>query len=381
MVSRSLDSLVDSIYEAALDPTRWPEVLGDIREGIGASAFSLFTLASTEGQKPELLTHNIDPAWSEAYRDHWWQHDAWVQGALSRGLAAPGLTLSGSMLVEPETFQKGLWFNEALKPQDIGDLLTTALWSAEGTGPQLVLSFYRSVRAKPFETAEIRQLSHLSGHLRRAFRLALSEAELSEKLQNQTAVLDGISQPLLILDGQRKIISLNEPAERLLSTKPEGVLHIRNQRIMDLGQRASPTLEAAFEWARIHPGKPASIAFVTLAHGEPPTAGSARLVKLRHPPSHNFRLDDPDRFMLQLELAESPPPEGLRSFALLFGLTQGEFRVLALMIEEFSPRLIAEHLGISLPTVRTHLQRIRQKTGTRRFADLIRLALAASKSH
>jgi DNA-binding CsgD family transcriptional regulator len=51
------------------------------------------------------------------------------------------------------------------------------------------------------------------------------------------------------------------------------------------------------------------------------------------------------------------------------------------MIEEFSPRLIAEHLGISLPTVRTHLQRIRQKTGTRRFADLIRLALAASKSH
>lgn len=85
--------------------------------------------------------------------------------------------------------------------------------------------------------------------------------------------------------------------------------------------------------------------------------------------------------MLQLDLAESPPAESLRAFADLFGLTQAEFRVIALMIEDYSPGSIAEHLGISLPTVRTHLQRIRQKTGTRRFTDLIRLALAASKSH
>ncbi|MEY4683696.1 MAG: hypothetical protein RLZ25_155 [Pseudomonadota bacterium] len=381
MVSRPLDSLIDGIYEAALDPVLWPEVLADIREGIGASAYSLFTLASAEGQKPELLTCNIDPVWSQSYRDYWWQHDAWVQGAVSRGLAAPGLTLSGSMLVETEAFQKSVWLNEALRPQDMGDLLTTTLWTVEKPGPKLVLSFYRSLRAERFGTLELNQLSALSGHLRRAFNLTLSGAQLSENLRNQSTVLDGITQPLLILDSQRKIISLNEPAERLLSNRPGGVLQIRNQRVMELGQRANPTLEAAHEWARMNPGKPIAIAFVTPRCGGLPIAGSARLMKLRNVPSWNFRLEDPDRFMLQLELSESPPAESLRAFADLFGLTQAEFRVLALMIEDISPRLIAEHLRISLPTVRTHLQRIRQKTGTRRFSDLIRLALAASKNH
>lgn len=52
MVSRPLDSLIDGIYEAALDPVLWPEVLADIREGIGASAYSLFTLASAEDKSP-----------------------------------------------------------------------------------------------------------------------------------------------------------------------------------------------------------------------------------------------------------------------------------------------------------------------------------------
>lgn len=381
MASRSFDSLVDDIYEAALDPARWPQVLSDIREGMGANAYSLFTLASPEGQKPELLTCNIDPEWSQAYREFWWQHDAWVQGAFNRGLAAPGLTLSGSMLVEPETFRKGIWFNEAIRPQDMGDLLTSTLWTAEAPGPQLVLSFYRSLRSERFGSAEVNHLTALSGHLRRAFRLSLNGMQLNENLQLQTAVLDGISQPLLILNSQRKIISQNETAERLLSNTLSSPIQIRNHRVMELGQRASPTLDAAFEWARTHPGHPISIAFVIPSDGELPSVGSARLVMLRQPPSQNFRLDATDRFMLQIELADTPPPEGLRAFADLFGLTQAEFRVLALMIEDFSPRLIADHLGISLPTVRTHLQRIRQKTETRRFADLIRLALAASKSH
>lgn len=381
MASRPLDSLIDGIYEAALVPAQWPCILAEIREGIGASAYSLFTLPSAEGQKPELLTCNIDPEWSQAYRDYWWQHDAWVQGAVSRGLAIPGLTLSGSMLVDPKTFKKSVWFNEGIREQDIGDLLTTGLWRSDDPGPQLVLSFYRSPHSERFGTLELDQLTRLSSHIRRAFRLTLSGVELNDGLDHQAAILDGMRQALFILDGQRKIISLNEPAERLLAKTQLGMLQMRNHRVMELGQRASPTLEKAFEWARIHAGKPVSIAFVIAGDGGTPLVGSASLMKLRQPPSQNFRLDEPDRFMLQVELAEPPPPAGLRAFADLFGLTQGEFRVLALMLEDLSPRLIADHLGISLPTVRTHLQRIRQKTGTRRLADLIRLALAASKNH
>jgi DNA-binding CsgD family transcriptional regulator len=39
------------------------------------------------------------------------------------------------------------------------------------------------------------------------------------------------------------------------------------------------------------------------------------------------------------------------------------------------PKTVAEELAVSLPTVRTHLRRVFDKTGTHRQADLVRLIL------
>jgi DNA-binding CsgD family transcriptional regulator len=50
-------------------------------------------------------------------------------------------------------------------------------------------------------------------------------------------------------------------------------------------------------------------------------------------------------------------------------------RVLATVLEQGGGvRELAERLGISLATVKTHLNHIFAKTGTRRQADLLRLA-------
>ncbi len=61
------------------------------------------------------------------------------------------------------------------------------------------------------------------------------------------------------------------------------------------------------------------------------------------------------------------------AFARLYKLTGGELRVLLALAQGLGAKEAAEMLGISEPTVRTHLQRIFSKTETARQADLVRL--------
>ena len=77
------------------------------------------------------------------------------------------------------------------------------------------------------------------------------------------------------------------------------------------------------------------------------------------------------------EPAQVPMMPG-EAFAKLYGLTGGELRVLLALAQGLGGKEAADMLGISEPTVRTHLQRIFSKTGTSRQADLLRLLQSAT---
>jgi pSer/pThr/pTyr-binding forkhead associated (FHA) protein len=57
------------------------------------------------------------------------------------------------------------------------------------------------------------------------------------------------------------------------------------------------------------------------------------------------------------------------------GLTERERDVLRLISQGLTDKVIAERLFISANTVRSHLERIREKTGLRRRSELTRLAI------
>lgn len=73
-------------------------------------------------------------------------------------------------------------------------------------------------------------------------------------------------------------------------------------------------------------------------------------------------------------LGESPPP-GAGTTLPASGLTKRERELVALVAEGHSNAQIAAKLFISVRTVGSHLDRIRDKTGCRRRADLTRLAV------
>jgi DNA-binding CsgD family transcriptional regulator len=65
------------------------------------------------------------------------------------------------------------------------------------------------------------------------------------------------------------------------------------------------------------------------------------------------------------------PPGGLA------GLSTRERELVTLVARGRTDMQIADQLAISIRTVRSHLDRVRDKTGCRRRADLTRLALTA----
>ena len=66
----------------------------------------------------------------------------------------------------------------------------------------------------------------------------------------------------------------------------------------------------------------------------------------------------------------TPPTEAI---GLLYGLTAAERNVLEYTADSHSPQETADHLGVSVNTVKSHLQKIFAKTNSTRQADLVRL--------
>jgi DNA-binding CsgD family transcriptional regulator len=60
----------------------------------------------------------------------------------------------------------------------------------------------------------------------------------------------------------------------------------------------------------------------------------------------------------------------------LYGLTRAEARIAHALLDADRLADVAENLGVTLSTVRTHLQRAFEKTDTRRQSELIRLLVA-----
>lgn len=60
-----------------------------------------------------------------------------------------------------------------------------------------------------------------------------------------------------------------------------------------------------------------------------------------------------------------------------YAITPAESRLMQLLVQGMTVAEAADALGVSLPTARTHLARLFDKTGTSRQADLVRLAMSA----
>ena len=363
---QALSDLIGSIYDCALDPSRWERTLADLRDALDCHQL---TLTLSDLRHDRLLLHKavgVEPYQMEQFSKHVPEIDATLDGALKSGhsLDEPYVI---SRHISPTYFETSPHFHQWAKPLGMVDFMVFFLKST----PMHLSCFSggRHEREGIITEREIELGKLLLPHLRRA-------VTISEVLDVRTIVgtrmaeaLDALRCAVVLANEGGSILHANRAAEHMLDKggpiqSAQGVL-----------QAAAPSATAELRSA------------LTLATRNEAGIGKTGLaIRLTEP-------DVPPIFAHVLPLTRSvfrtrlqpaavaavfigAPPDaqdGADTLAAAFGLTPAETRVIASL---FAGRTLAETataLGIAGTTTKTHLEHIFLKTGVTRQSELMRL--------
>jgi len=175
------------------------------------------------------------------------------------------------------------------------------------------------------------------------------------------SLLEALPLPLILLSAQRAWLGANRTAKDSVAR----CLAVCGGRVGGFAVPASDAFEAVFQRALW--GQEAAAVL------RPP--GAVTVCRLRFAPVIDaiWLNSGYAQAAVLVALDCSPASGAIDAAGRLFALTAQELRVLALLADGTTPRLIAARLEVAVSTVRSHMKALFQKTCTTRQAELIRL--------
>jgi DNA-binding CsgD family transcriptional regulator len=231
--------------------------------------------------------------------------------------------------------------------------------------------------APPISDEQIEQLRILAPHLRRAVTIGRLLDATASAAASFEAALDASASGVILVGPDMNVVYANERANLMLRAgDPVATLggRLRLRREVVPGQLESAVRSAGNEdqMGRRGMGIPAR-------RGD----GSAVVVHVMplerragHPGS-----DLHASAAVFLAEASEEPNLPMEALTLLYGLRPAEARVFELIVAGRSSREIASALSVAPNTLKTHTQRLFDKLGRHRRADLVQLASELSFPH
>ena len=359
--------LVNSIYEAGIEPARWPVAIRALAGQFKASSMILFSTPVVPERFSLVAEHGTDPEWEELYNRRYTTVDMNPVGPAYRSLPV-GQPRADWALVPRQQLHSSPFYNEWALPQQRHHF--AGMITERGPGKIGGFMFSRTEREGAVDDGEIDFLSALAPHLCRAVATSRRIGAMEGRLRLHEALFDVATEAIIVIEADGYVIEANQRARTLLA-KGDGLLS-RNGRLATPWKEHSEALLARV--AALRRGE--------LAAAEPfalPRSSGLRPLVLslsalpedlsgswaRRPAAALF-IADPD----------APPPDMIESLRRVYSLTRAEAALVDLIARE-GPSLAeaAERLGVAKETVRTHLKRAYDKTGVRRQSDLTRIAL------
>jgi DNA-binding CsgD family transcriptional regulator/PAS domain-containing protein len=364
---QEISKLIGSIYDCALDPSRWELTLDEMR---GAFDGLTAMLHLNDLHHDRLLLHRtvgLEPYALDLIAKHTPEITARFNYELATwpSLDEPHLV---SRHLPRDYIENSPYIQECLKPHGVCDIITYFLLH---TSTRLAgLAFGRHERNGVYTERELELGRLLLPHVRRAVTISNALDVNAIKHVRTAQLLDGLRCAVLLTDERGAILYANRSAEFMLR---DGDLV---QSVCGLLRPTTPSAAAELRAA------------IRLAARDEATIGKAGLAICLTGPdaapvfAHVLPMTGGEfRTRLQPEAVAAvfvgaPPNEqdGADTVAAAFGLTPAETRVLASLLVGRTLTETATTLGIAVATAKTHLEHIFLKTGVTRQADLMRLA-------
>lgn len=379
------DNLVHRIYDAALEPQRWPEVLGEVADACNATRGVLLTPLHSPAQGGFFMPFNVPGHISERWAIKRIAEDPYAQVLVSQGLFRAGAVFDGRDLVPHTVVVETPFYRDLLEPLDAGRLCIAIVFdAADAHALPTVLTISRRERDAPFEAMQMKLLQRLAAHISRALGVMFHLRDGQFQLACSHVALNRLAAGVVLLDGQGSVQFCNTAARQQLKTNQsvalragtvgscERLMLVSNlnhqlstafQRL--LSQAVSPLAVAPehFSNALLLPdseGRPSCV-----LHASPLGSASVLAVGKIAPKAIVFMYD--------LAAVGKLPPGVLCE---LLDLTPAEARAALQILQGGSADTMARRLGVSINTFKSQLKAAYAKSGTHRQADFLKLLLA-----
>jgi DNA-binding CsgD family transcriptional regulator/PAS domain-containing protein len=359
LVQGDLSKVIAGVYDAAISPDMWPRVLDDCREFVGGTSAAIFAKDVT-GSRRQLfhVDGRLDPEQTEVYFKRLAPMDpsntVQVYAEIEQGIIT-------SQRLDPDDFAQSRFAAEWAIPQGIIDVGFATLerrgdWAA-------LFGVFRHERDGFGDDVMAQRLSLLAPHVRRAIKIAGILGHTSRETTTLREMIDGLATAVIVIDDDGRLLQANSSAQALLGQRNMNAV---GASFVDLDRSAMRQLASM-------PRSTGSTFIETttgkriVAHVLPLTSGSESFMSAggSEPVAAIF-----------LQPAEFELPSIPECLARAFHLTPAELRVALATLRHDKVADVAENLGISEATVKTHLSRVFSKTDTKRQADIVKLVAA-----
>jgi DNA-binding CsgD family transcriptional regulator/PAS domain-containing protein len=367
----ALLALVDAIYEAAFEPSRWSVALPMLVRALNAEQGFLGFTSTVRGRTISSVAHEFHPEFLDQWQGEFGGSDPWYE----RGGRLPtGKVVQGAQVVPFEDLRATKVHAGVFHPFGIDDLICTSV--AEHDRYFDFVTVHRSRRIGLFEESEVRAMRLLAPHLVRAVKIHDKLSHLSDASSAHEALLDQLPYGVLLLDGRGRTLGANREAERILAAR-DG-LGVRAGAVYASHPDTQKTLAAAVSHT-CDSRQSSAHAGALLAVPRPSRARAYQVLVAPVPEGPRERVfgftERRTAAVMVVSDPEAAPEPAAETLSRLFGLTPAVARLAAALA---AGRTLAEHAeaaGITQGTSRWHLKELFARTGTSRQAELVRLLL------
>jgi DNA-binding CsgD family transcriptional regulator len=364
-----LNAVVDAIYDASLDPSRWHHALAGLAAAVQGAGAYLYTVAA-DLSIPFSINSGLPESMEREYSAYYVQHCP----RLGYILRHPETEIIYDYMIMSDKEMNHHEYYAWVASHGFRYMIGSRLY--QDPGEQVFIGVQRTKKAGHVSDSIIKRYTLLTGHLSRAIKISKELGYLKHRVTALEALTDASVYGTLFLDAGGRIIYRNRAAKAALDAgdglrEHEGLLAadgaLEQQSLTALiAQALADQEELREQWhdtvkvAR-RSGRHAYLVRAVPLRGE-------RFSELRGQARVAVFITDPDTNLGGMG------PVAARAF----GLTPTESRIAAGLADGKSLAHIANQLDVTERTARLHLEHIFHKTGTHKQHELVRLVLLAT---
>jgi DNA-binding CsgD family transcriptional regulator len=368
-MQRKLLRVVGAIYGTTTSAEAWNEVGHSLQQLLRSNACGIAVYNFRSRQGFIHFGSGYSAKSMRAYQCKYAALDVWLRN--EEWYRVPGAVQTGRELVPEPELLRSEFYHDWLAPQDLFHRVSAVLMR-EGDN-LCYFSMLRSRQVEPFDADETRVCAILAPHLRRTVQLRSRLVVLEEERRAMLDVLNLLSTPIILCDGDGVPVIVNEAGRQTLAAG-DG-LRLQGGKLSADRQAQTDQLLRMIGGAALairgeHSDVGATLSLARSSGGRPL---SLLVSPLRAPPDlPGLRRIAAAVFVNDFEATIDITEERLSR---LYGLTRSESRLAAKLAEGRSLAEAASSLNITTETARSYVKQVFSKTGARRQAELVRLLL------